>query len=78
MYLAALSLVQPVRLLRVCSDAVSFGNNFCQTDYLEIYFTDLRQISCLVDDQSEISFLIVQDVAMAVTFCRLFHRTNFR
>jgi len=40
MYLAAFSLVQPVRLLRVCSAAVSFGNNFCQTDYLEIYLAD--------------------------------------
>ena len=49
----------------VCSASVSIFNDSCQTNYLEIYPTDLRQTvgfgrTTAVDDQSEISFSIPQ------------------
>jgi len=47
----------------ICSAVISYFNDFCQTNYLKLYRTDLRQIfsvgrSLAVDDQSEVSFSI--------------------
>jgi len=52
----------------MCSAYVSYlfiFNDSCQTNYLKIYKTDLRQIlrvdrTMAVDDESEISFLVTQ------------------
>ena len=46
----------------LCSAAVSYFNDSCQTSYLKIYLTDLRQKFRVgrivaVDNQSKISFL---------------------
>jgi len=57
-------------------------NDFCHSNCLNIYRSDLRQIFTVVrpmpvDDQSEISLRSLKDIAMATTFCWFIHRTEF-
>jgi len=60
-------------LIKCCCFFSSFFNDFCQANYLNIYWTDLHQIcrvarTTAVDERSEVSFSILMDVAMATNF----------
>ena len=57
-------------------------NDFCQTNHLKIYWTDLRQVgkfgrTMAVDDQSEF-FDPLSDVAVATYFSSLYPQIEFR
>jgi len=56
-------------------------NDFCQTNHLKIYWTDLRQVgkfgrTMAVDDQSEF-FDPLSDVAVATYFSSLYPQIEF-